>query len=158
MHQCITYTNDRERERDVNWTLLSELAAYHFIISHKDNDTQQEMSVVKFGTHRTGIVILIHKTGPQNYTDLTVVCGMCCRYWWAFNTWKHSLSADWLLNLKHQTLICIIFYLLLCSRMLYGNGFREIHHHAFNGTKLDQVWVFDLLCHAQELDGKFIPL
>ncbi|KAK5853247.1 hypothetical protein PBY51_007052 [Eleginops maclovinus] len=23
--------------------------------------------------------------------------------------------------------------------MLYGNGFREIHHHAFNGTKLDQV-------------------
>ncbi len=26
--------------------------------------------------------------------------------------------------------------------MLYGNGFREIQHHAFNGTKLDQVWVF----------------
>lgn len=25
------------------------------------------------------------------------------------------------------------------ARMLYGNGFREIHHHAFNGTKLDQV-------------------
>uniref|UniRef100_A0A8C4H5N7 Thyrotropin receptor n=1 Tax=Dicentrarchus labrax TaxID=13489 RepID=A0A8C4H5N7_DICLA len=23
--------------------------------------------------------------------------------------------------------------------MLYGNGFREIQHHAFNGTKLDQV-------------------
>ncbi|KAG7509538.1 thyrotropin receptor [Solea senegalensis] len=23
--------------------------------------------------------------------------------------------------------------------MLYGNGFREIHHHAFNGTRLDQV-------------------
>uniref|UniRef100_A0A3B5LG56 G-protein coupled receptors family 1 profile domain-containing protein n=1 Tax=Xiphophorus couchianus TaxID=32473 RepID=A0A3B5LG56_9TELE len=23
--------------------------------------------------------------------------------------------------------------------MLYGNGFREIRHHAFNGTKLDQV-------------------
>lgn len=25
------------------------------------------------------------------------------------------------------------------ARMLYGNGFREIHHHAFNRTKLDQV-------------------
>uniref|UniRef100_A0AAQ4RV66 Thyrotropin receptor n=1 Tax=Gasterosteus aculeatus aculeatus TaxID=481459 RepID=A0AAQ4RV66_GASAC len=28
--------------------------------------------------------------------------------------------------------------------MLYGNGFREIQHHAFNGTKLDQVWVFPM--------------
>uniref|UniRef100_A0A3Q3LEH6 Thyrotropin receptor n=1 Tax=Labrus bergylta TaxID=56723 RepID=A0A3Q3LEH6_9LABR len=25
--------------------------------------------------------------------------------------------------------------------MLYGNGFREIHHHAFNGTRLDQVYL-----------------
>ncbi|XP_077366291.1 thyrotropin receptor isoform X3 [Festucalex cinctus] len=27
----------------------------------------------------------------------------------------------------------------LLTVMLYGNGFREIQHHAFNGTKLDQV-------------------
>ncbi|KAM6992304.1 thyrotropin receptor isoform 1-T1 [Tautogolabrus adspersus] len=25
--------------------------------------------------------------------------------------------------------------------MLYGNGFREIQHHAFNGTRLDQVYL-----------------
>ncbi|XP_053736293.1 thyrotropin receptor isoform X1 [Synchiropus splendidus] len=27
----------------------------------------------------------------------------------------------------------------MLTMMLYGNGFKEIHHHAFNGTKLDQV-------------------
>ncbi|KAM4633452.1 thyrotropin receptor [Polymixia lowei] len=26
--------------------------------------------------------------------------------------------------------------------MLYGNGFKEIKHHAFNGTKLDQVYLY----------------
>ncbi|KAJ3606594.1 hypothetical protein NHX12_026115 [Muraenolepis orangiensis] len=28
------------------------------------------------------------------------------------------------------------------SMMLYGNGFREIHPYAFNGTKLDQVYLY----------------
>ena len=40
-----------------------------------------------------------------------------------------------------QTYFLMLQYkiLLFVLSMLYGNGFREIQHHAFNGTKLDQV-------------------
>lgn len=52
-------------------------------------------------------------------------------------------SVDWLLNLNLMLFsrCCYVKFSWFHSRMLYGNGFKEVQHHAFNGTKLDEVYV-----------------
>ncbi|KAL7389124.1 hypothetical protein ABVT39_026812 [Epinephelus coioides] len=73
----------------------------------------------------------IFNTGLSSFPDLSNI---------------HSSDINFMLEIVDHPYITEIpansFYGItsnVLTVMLYGNGFREIQHHAFNGTKLDQV-------------------